>query len=493
MTDPEIEQSGATGAAKRAAGNTTVRAVGELVGKIASLVLLAILAREVGASGLGVFVFALAWCELAVVPIEMGFDRYLLRMIAADKSSLERLFSNTFAIKLIWAVPVVAVSWTLAILTVGDSTTRTTIYLLTAALLLESLGNTLTAVFNAFERGGLVAGTLLTQRLLAAALGVSVLAAGGGVAAVALTYAASAAVRLVVALWLLRTRIRWPGVALNADTRRDLRRASLPYATQDLFSVGIARADTIILSALTTKAVVGLYGAAYRLLEATLFISSALAGAFAAMFTYLDEDSDPPIRPVFERALKATLVLLVPCGVVLAVLAEPVLRAFFGADFVAGADALRVLAAAVVMLGVARIGSSLVVSRGGASRLVPWFGAGLALNVVLCLVLVPPFEATGAAAAMLATQVLLAGGALGLAARAIGRPGILATIAAPGLAGAAMAAAMWPVRDALLPALPAGTVAYLATFVIVERIVSPVDLRFMVDLARSRLPSRAAA
>ena len=36
-------------------------------------------------------------------------------------------------------------------------------------------------------------------------------------------------------------------------------------------------------------------------------------------------------------------------------------------------------------------------------------------------------------------------------------------------------------------------VAYMAAFVLVERIVSPVDLRFMVDLARSRLPSRAAA
>ena len=239
--------------------------------------------------------------------------------------------------------------------------------------------------------------------------------------------------------------------------------------------------------------IVGLYGAAYRLLEATLFISSALAGAFAAMFTYLDEDSDPPIRPVFERALKATLALLVPCGVVLGVLAEPVLRAFFGAEFVAGADALRVLAGAVVMLGVARIASSLVVSRGGASRLVPWFGAALALNVALNLALVPPFDAAGAAAAMLVTQVLLAGAGLWLAAGVIGRLSVLATIAAPGLAGAAMAAAMWPMRDALLPALPVGVVAYLAAFVVVERIVSPVDLRFMVDLARSRLPSRAAA
>lgn len=493
MTEPDVEQSGASSAAKRAAGNTAVRAVGELVGKIASLALLAILARQVGASGLGIFVFALAWCELAVTPIEMGFDRYLLRLIAADKSSLERLFSNTIVLKLIWSAPVVAVSWTLVNVFVDDQTTRHTIYLLTAALLLESLAYTVSSVFNAFERGALVAGTLITQRLLSAALGVAVLAAGAGVATVALTYAASAAVRLVVSLWLLRTRIRWPGVTLDAETRRELRRASLPYATQDLFAVGIARADAIILAALATKAIVGLYGAAYRLLEATLFISSALVGAFAAMFTYLEDDSDPPIRPVFERAMKATLAMLVPCGVVLAVLAEPVLRAFFGGDFVAGADALRVLAGAVVMLGAARMAGSLVVSRGKASRMVPLFGVGLTLNVALNVALVPSLDETGAAAAMLATQVVLVAGALVLAARSIGRLHVLSIIAAPGLAGAAMAAAMWPLHDGLLPALPLGVVVYMAALVVVERIVSPVDLRFMVDLARSRLPTRATA
>ncbi len=94
----------------------------------------------------------------------------------------------------------------------------------------------------------------------------------------------------------------------------------------------------------------------------------------------------------------------------LAVLAEPVLRAFFGGEFEAGADALRVLAAVVVVLGVVRITGSLVVSRGTPARLVPWFGAALALNVVLNLALIPPLEATGAALAMLGTQLLLAGG-----------------------------------------------------------------------------------
>lgn len=493
MTPPPPDHGPADRAAKRAVSNTVLRAAGELIGKFASLALLAVLAREEGARGLGVFFFALAWCELSITPVAMGFDDYFRRRVAADKGVLERLFANVVVLKLQRAVPVVLVSWLLVLLFVGDGTTRTAIFILTAALLLETLALTVGHVFDAFERGGLVAGTLLTQRLLAAALGTGALVLGYGVIAVVVAYALGAVARLCVSLWLLARRIRWPGVHLPASERADLRRTSFAYATYDLFAIGISRADTILLSAFTSKAVVGLYGAANRLLEATLFISNALVGAFTAMFTYLDEHSDPAIRPVFERALKATLVLLAPCGVALAVLAEPMLELFFGPGFEAAVPAMQILAAVVVVLGVVRIAATLIISRGDPAQLKRWFGVALAVNIGLNLALVPPLEATGAALVMLCTELVLAAATLSLTAEAIGRPRLKTTVLAPLLSAGAMAAAMWPLRDDVLPALPVGLVAYVAVLLVVERLVSPGDLRFVVGLVRRRMPSRAAA
>ncbi len=463
------------------------------MGKFASLVLFAVLAREEGPQGLGIFFFALAWAELSITPVAMGFDDYFLRRVAGDKGALERLFANVMALKLARALPVVLVSWLLVLIFVGDGTTRTAIFILTGALLLETLAMTVSAVFDAFERAGLVAGTLLTQRLLAAGLGTTALLLGYGVIAAAVAYALGTVARLCVALWWLARRIRWPGVHLPAPERADLRRTSLAFATYDLFSVGISRADAVMLSAFTTTVVVGLYGAAYRLLEATLFLSSALVGAFSAMFTYLDEHSDPPIRPVFERALKATLILHAPCGVALAVLAEPLLTLFFGEGFAGAVAPMRALAAVVVVLGVVRIACALIISRGDPARLKRWFGIALAINVTLNLALVPPLEATGAALAMLGTELVLAGATLGLAVEAIGRPRLMRTLLAPLLSSAAMAAAMWPLREDLVPALLVGVAAYAAAFLVVERLVSPDDLRFLLGLARRRLPSRAAA
>ena len=64
---------------------------------------------------------------------------------------------------------------------------------------------------------------------------------------------------------------------------------SLPFGLQDLFSVMLFRLDTVILSLMATQAAVGRYGAAYRLFEATLFITYALMGAFVLGFHTSDQ------------------------------------------------------------------------------------------------------------------------------------------------------------------------------------------------------------
>ena len=61
MAEDPPQLSPSERAGERAALNTVTRAVGEIVGKLASLVLFAALARKVGESDLGVYVFAFAW------------------------------------------------------------------------------------------------------------------------------------------------------------------------------------------------------------------------------------------------------------------------------------------------------------------------------------------------------------------------------------------------------------------------------------------------
>jgi O-antigen/teichoic acid export membrane protein len=320
------------------------------------------------------------------------------------------------------------------------------------------------------------------------------LISGLGVVAVAVAYAAGSALGFVVSMALLARRIGMPARILPPGPRRELRRQSVPFAAQELMSAGVARVDALILSALATQAIVGYYGAAYRLLEATLFLSVALQGAFAAMFTYLSDRTEPSINAVVQRSLKLLLALLTPWAVVLGVLAEPLVELLFGEGFEAAVTPLRLLAFTVVPLGIAMLMWTLMTSRREPRVLLVYSAATFTLNIALNLVLIPLFDADGAALAMLLTYGVAALIMVRLAIQTAGPLQARQTVGAALSAGAAMAVVAFALEPWLFLALPACLTVYVGVFVAVERKLAPADFDFIrAMLARPLHPGRAGA
>jgi O-antigen/teichoic acid export membrane protein len=281
-----------------------------------------------------------------------------------------------------------------------------------------------------------------------------------------------------------------PAFAFPAASRRELRSKSLPFTAQDIFGLVISRADILLLSALATTAVVGLYGSAYRLLDATTFIAIALNGAFSAMFTYLEADTTPSLRAMFERANKLALLTLLPVAAALAVLAEPICRLLFGDDLAGAATPLRYLAGVAAMYGVVGLCSSLIMSRRDPRAMLPIVAASAVVNLGLNLALVPSLEGKGAAIAMLASETVFLVPTVVLASRTVGAVDWRAVAAAPIAGAAAMSAVMLALQDTLVIALVAGGAAFVAAYALVERLVRPADLAFAVSVLRRRLPAR---
>jgi O-antigen/teichoic acid export membrane protein len=131
-----------------------------------------------------------------------------------------------------------------------------------------------------------------------------------------------------------------------------------------------------------------------------------------------------------------------------------------------------------------------VVSRRDAWELLRIMIAAAIVNVLLNLALIPSWGATGAAAAMLGSSAVFAALSLRVSLHETGRIGLVSLIAAPVVAGVAMAVPLFVLRPALVPALLAGSLVYVLVAALVERIVDPADFRFAAGLVRRVLPSR---
>jgi O-antigen/teichoic acid export membrane protein len=473
-------------AAGRAAKNTFVRALGEIVGKLATFVLFAAIARELGEPSVGIYVFAFACLQIAMAPVDFGLDRYLLREVARERASAHRLFFDVLALKLTVAIPALSVCFVAVTVLDYSADARHAVFALSGGMVLDSVARVFWGLFMAHERGELVAAAVVVQRVVAAALGLVALAAGYGVVAVAGTYTVGSLFSVAVAGALLFRTIGRPRFLISPRGWRRVARASLPFGAQDVFSYVLFRADAVLLSLMASEAALGRYGAAYRLFESTTFLSYSVSFAFQPMYSYLNRESNPTIGAVFQRSIKFSLFILLPIAITFGVFSESLMVLFFGAEFADAADALRLLAAVVVLDAVATLGAALILSHGNDRTIVGIVAGILVVNIVLNVALIPVYAERGAAAAWLASELVFAAVVVLIASRRVGGLHWSSMLATPALAGAVMAGVMLLTRQVEVVSIGVGVVAYVVAFLTLERLISPSDLSFVIGMITRR-------
>lgn len=476
--------------ARRVLANTAYRAAADIGSKVISIAFFIVLARKLGESGFGVFVLGLTLAAVLTVLADFGQDLVLTREVARDHRRIDEYFTNTVAVKIAVAVPLILVAAVVTAVLGTDSETRAVLLLLSVALIAERLASTCFAVYQAYEQLAYVPVVIITQRALTAAFGISALVAGADVVAVAAIYLACAVVALGLAQVLLRRVVR-PRFLLRPRSWTPLFWAAAPVGIASVFSLLLFRIDTAILALFDSTAVVGAYGAAFRLFEATLFLSWAVRTAVYPVLARLSATSRPTIGDVFDRAVKLVLALTLPLSIGAAILAEPIIDLVYGEEYDNAVRPLVVLAPAIVLYSVAEVCGGLLVARDRQRATAVANGAVAVLNLALSLVLISRFSLDGAAAAALVTQLVLMVGLLAIAHGVTGGDAWRRILSGPAAAGLVFALAVFALRDHLFAAVLVGGLVYVAALAAFERVAYPDDARAIWAFLRGR--GRSAA
>ena len=474
-----------TGEARRILVNTGYRVMADAAGKVASLVLYIVMARQLGAAEFGVFAFGLSFVTLVTALANFGQDRILTREVARDHGRVNAYFMNTIVLKLVLALPALVVA--VAILTAfADTETRDVVVLLGIAVVLEQLMATCFATFQSYERLAYIPAALVTQRVLTALWAIAAMLSGAGIVAVAAIYLGGAIVGLAIAMWCLLARVARPRLSVWPRMWRGLMLAAFPIGAAGIFMVVLARADMAILAALQSAEDVGEYAAAYRLFEATLFLTWGVSAAVYPVFSRLSLTSTPSVHFVFERGLKLAVALTLPLAVGGAVLAGPLIDLLYGSEFEDSARALVLLSPAIALYPISYLAGYLLVSQDRQRILLPVYACVAVANVLLNLVLIPAFSLYGAAIITSISEAIVAVVLTMFAVRTVGRLDWLRMVGGPAVASLLAGIAMAVLASDLAIAIAAGALAYLGSLFVFERLVYPEDARAIQDLLPGR-------
>jgi O-antigen/teichoic acid export membrane protein len=174
---------------------------------------------------------------------------------------------------------------------------------------------------------------------------------------------------------------------------------ALPRAASVAIDASSMWVGVLLTGALATQAEAGVFAAVGRYALAGLLIMQGLRVAIAPQLSrLLGADRRAEAAQVYRRTTLCIVVLSWPAYIVLAVFA-PAFLALFGAQFRGGATPMAVLAVAMLVnVGVGLVQTVLLMSGNSRGHLLATV-AGLTLNVVVAVVLIPGHGALGAAIA----------------------------------------------------------------------------------------------
>ena len=466
MSDDQPSGSGLV----RLARNGALNASADVLAKVCSLVFFALVARRLGEDTLGHYVFALAITSLIWSFAGFGLDRLALRDIARDRAVMRSVAFPMAAMKAIAAAAAAAI--VALVLAVGGENRESwsLVLILGGSTALGMATSTAQTIFQAHERMEYVFLTKVPWALTSAVLGIAIILNGGGI--VSATAISALGVSIVGTAWawsLVHRHFGRPERGLRIREWPGLFGRAIPFSFQEMLGQVIFRFDTVLLAIIAASAVVGAYGAAYRMLESTLFIAWSIGFAVMPMFSYLHSGPDGSLTHMFEGALKLVLVLMAPIAAALFVCAPAVIDLVYGLPaYESSVEILRLLAPTVAIYSVGHIAGLLVLVRRRGRVTVTISAVVAAVNIVACAVLIPLIEANGAAIATLISEGLLAVLGLVLARRATGSQRLMWVAGTPLLAAVAMGLAMWPVSDTLWLALPIGAIVYVGVLLALE-------------------------
>lgn len=374
-----------------------------------------LLARVLGAGGLGAYANAMAWLQVLLIPAVLGMNQLLVREIAGAQAGdgrehparliawADRLVLGS---SLLLAAGAAWLAWLLWYET--QPVLVWTLWTVLPALPFWALTRLRQAALRGFHRvlSGQLPELVVRPTLHLVMLAALFLLVGTftPVAAVGLYVGATVVAFLVGEVLLRRVGVGSDRTPPAVEQRRTWLRAALPLTLVGGLQVLNARTGILLLGIFGEPAEVGIYSVANRWAELITYLLTAVNVVVGPSFARLYRQGDVRgLQRLAVRSARMVLLFSVLAALPLMLFGEAFLLPF-GREFVAGDAALSILSVGRLVNAAAGSCGVLLLMTANEEAALKGTALGAVLSVTLSVALIPRWGAVGAAIASTASM-----------------------------------------------------------------------------------------
>ncbi len=395
------------GTIRRIARNTSVLLFSQIISYALIFFYTIYIARYLGANGYGILSFSLAFSGIFSILADLGLSTLTVREVARDKSLSKKYLGNFLLIKIILSVLTYLVIILLVNLLGYSHQTINVVYFVSLSVILTSLSQIFYSIFQAYEKMEYQSfGQILSSILMF--LGVFlIIYFGFDVVGFSIIYFLSSLTILIYSIIINSWKFSTPKIEYDKKFWKSSVKESLPFGLTGISVMLYTYVDSVMLSLIQGNEVVGWYNAAYRLVLFLVFIPITINITIFPSMSQLHISSQDSLRFMNEKYFKFMIMLGIPIGIGITLLADKLILILFGVGYAKSILTLQILVWTLVFTFAGASFVRLLEATNRQIILSKITGFTVIINILLNLALIPKFSYIGASISTVLTEIIL--------------------------------------------------------------------------------------
>ncbi|MFH1286703.1 MAG: flippase [Candidatus Magasanikbacteria bacterium] len=382
---------------RKIAHNTLYQLIGKIISVTLGLIALGMMTRYLGQEQFGWYVTTIAFLQFIGILIDFGLIPVTAQMMSEPAFDKEKLFKNLIGFRFTTAVLFLGAAPLIALLFPYPTEVKIAIAFSTVSFLSIAMNQVLVGFYQTKLKMHIQAiGEVVGRIVLVLGLWF-LMARGEGFIPIMIVIALSS-IAYTIVLWTRASKETPVSFGFNKEIWKAIAIKMWPIAISIMFNVLYLKGDILILSWFREQTEIGLYGAAYRVIDILSQTALMIMGVMLPLLAYnWSRNLKAEFQKLYQQSFDAMMALAFPALIGTLLLANKVMLLVAGSEFQESGKTLQILALAIFGLYLGAIFGHAAVAINKQKQVMWIYISAAVLTVIGYFIFIPTYGMYGAA------------------------------------------------------------------------------------------------
>ena len=392
----------------KVAHNYIFQLISKTISTILGLIAIALMTRYLGVHNFGHYITIITFLSFFGILADLGLTLITVQMISQKDANISKILSNLLGIRFASALIFLSIASITVLFLPYEALTQKGVLIAAWSFFFIALTQILVGLFQKnLQMQKVAIAEIISRILLVTGICLS-LWLDLGLYIILLVIVLTSFTNFAI-LYFFSKKTTKITLAFDFELWLQIIKKSWPLAITIALNLIYLKADTLILSFMQSQEIVGIYGAAYKVIDVLITLPFMFAGIVLPILTKeWSENNHKAFKQVLQKSLDTMLIIAIPFVIGTQYIAHNVMTLVAGPGFYAAGYALKLLIIACAIIFIQVIFSHAVIAINKQKKLIIGYSITAITALAGYLIFIPKFSYIGAAYVTIYSEALIA-------------------------------------------------------------------------------------